>query len=228
MSRKNTRRAVIALALMSFNDMVRIKICGITNLEDALLAAELGAQALGFIFYAKSPRSLEPEAAREIIRQLPPLVLSVGVFVNEEAALVRDLAARVGLDWVQLHGQESPEYCRSLGRRVLKGFRIKDEDSLKELPAYHGAVQALLLDTYKQGQTGGTGEAFDWELAVRAKEYGPIVLAGGLTAANVAHAVAAVRPQAVDVASGVEAAPGKKDPEKLRAFFKAINLAVSN
>jgi phosphoribosylanthranilate isomerase len=227
-SRKNTRRAVIALALMSFNDMVRIKICGITNLEDALLAAELGAQALGFIFYAKSPRSLEPEAAREIIRQLPPLVLSVGVFVNEEAALVRDLAARVGLDWVQLHGQESPEYCRSLGRRVLKGFRIKDEDSLKELPAYHGAVQALLLDTYKQGQTGGTGEAFDWELAVRAKEYGPIVLAGGLTAANVAHAVAAVRPQAVDVASGVEAAPGKKDPEKLRAFFKAINLAVSN
>ena len=202
--------------------MVRIKICGITNLEDALLAAELGAHALGFIFYAKSPRRLEPEAAREIIRQLPPLVLSVGVFVNEEAAVVRELAARVGLDWVQLHGQESPEYCRSLGRRVLKGFRIKDEDSLQELPAYRGAVQALLLDTYKQGQTGGTGEAFDWELAVRAKEYGPIVLAGGLTAANVAQAVAAVRPQAVDVASGVEAAPGKKDPEKLRAFFRAV------
>ncbi|MFI5355469.1 MAG: phosphoribosylanthranilate isomerase [Desulfobaccales bacterium] len=202
--------------------MVRIKICGITNLEDALLAAELGAQALGFIFYAKSPRSLEPEAAWEIIRQLPPLVLSVGVFVNEEAAVVRDLAARVGLDWVQLHGQESPEYCRSLGRRVLKGFRIKDEASLQELPAYRGAVQALLLDTYKQGQTGGTGEAFEWELAVRAKAYGPIVLAGGLTAENVAQAVAAVGPQAVDVASGVEAAPGKKDPEKLRAFFRAV------
>ncbi len=203
--------------------MVRIKICGITNLEDALLAAELGANALGFIFYAKSPRSVAPEAAREIIRQLPPLVLSVGVFVNEEAAVVRELAARVGLDWVQLHGQESPEYCRSLGRRVLKGFRIKDEDSLQELPAYRGAVQALLLDTYKQGQTGGTGEAFDWELAVKAKGYGPIVLAGGLTADNVAQAVATVRPQAVDVASGVEAAPGKKDPEKLRAFFRAVS-----
>ncbi len=205
------------------NDMVRIKICGITNPEDALLAADLGANALGFIFYAKSPRRVRPEAAREIIRQLPPLVLSVGVFVNEEAAVVRDLAARVGLDWVQLHGLESPEYCRSLGRRVLKGFRMKDAASLLELPAYRGAVQALLLDTYKQGQTGGTGEAFDWELAVRAKEYGPIVLAGGLTAANVAQAVAAVRPQAVDVASSVEAAPGKKDPEKLRAFFASIN-----
>jgi phosphoribosylanthranilate isomerase len=202
--------------------MVRIKICGITNLEDALLAAELGANALGFIFYAKSPRKVDPEATREIIRQLPPFVLSVGVFVNEEAAVVQELAARVGLDWVQLHGQEPPEYCRSLGRRVLKGFRIKDEDSLKELQVYRGAVQAFLLDTYKKGQTGGTGETFDWELAVRAKGYGPIVLAGGLTAENVAHAVATVWPQAVDVASGVEAAPGKKDPEKLRAFFKAV------
>ncbi|MCX5893325.1 MAG: phosphoribosylanthranilate isomerase [Deltaproteobacteria bacterium] len=191
--------------------MVRIKICGITNLEDALLAADLGAHALGFIFYAKSPRSVAPEAAREIIRQLPSLVLSVGVFVNEEAAVVRDLAERVGLDWVQIHGQESPEYCRSLGRRVLKGFRIKDEDSLKELQAYRGAVQAFLLDTYKKGQTGGTGETFDWELARQAREYGPIVLAGGLTAGNVVQAIAAARPQAVDAASGVEAAPGKKE-----------------
>ena len=203
--------------------MVRIKICGITNLEDALLAAELGADALGFIFYAKSPRSVAPETAREIIRQLPPLVLSIGVFVDEEAAVVRDLAARVGLDWVQLHGQEPPDYCRSLGRRVLKGFRIKDEESLQELQPYRGAVQAFLLDTYKQAQTGGTGETFDWQLAKQAKGYGPIVLAGGLTAANVAQAIEiAARPQAVDVASGVEAAPGKKDPEKLRAFFKAV------
>lgn len=202
--------------------MVRIKICGITNLEDALLAAELGADALGFIFYAKSPRSVAPEAAREIIRQLPPLVLTVGVFVNEEAALVRDLAARVGLDWVQLHGQEPPEYCRSLGRRVLKGFRIQNEDSLKELHDYRGAVQAFLLDTYKKAQEGGTGETFDWQLAKQAKEYGPIVLAGGLTAVNVAQAIKIAQPQAVDVASGVEAAPGKKDPEKLRAFFAAV------
>ena len=118
--------------------------------------------------------------------------------------------------------QESPEYCRSLGRRVLKGFRIRDEDSLKELQAYQGAVQAFLLDTYKKGQVGGTGETFDWQLAKQAKEYGPIVLAGGLTAANVARAIEVAQPQAVDVASGVEAAPGKKDPEKLRAFFKAV------
>ncbi len=127
--------------------MVRIKICGITNLDDALLAAELGANALGFIFYPPSPRSVAPEAAREIIRQLPPFVVSVGVFVNEESATVRDLAAWVGLDWVQLHGTETPEYCRSLNRRVLKGFRVKDEASLQELQPYRGVVQAFLLDT---------------------------------------------------------------------------------
>lgn len=202
--------------------MIRIKICGITNLEDALLAAELGAHALGFIFYAKSPRSVAPEVAKEIIRQLPPLVLSVGVFVNEEAVTVRDLAARLGLDWVQCHGQEPPDYCRSLDRRVMKAFRIKDEASLQDLQAYQGSVQAFLLDTYKKGQVGGTGETFDWDLARKAKDYGPIVLAGGLTAANVAQAIEAVQPLAIDVASGVEAAPGKKDPEKLRAFFEAV------
>jgi phosphoribosylanthranilate isomerase len=204
--------------------MVRIKICGITNLEDALLAAELGADALGFIFYAKSPRSVAPEAAREIIRQLPPFIVTVGVLVNEEAAAVRDLAARLGLDWVQCHGQESPEYCRSLGRRVLKAFRIQNEGSLKELASYQGAAQAFLLDTYKKGQVGGTGEIFDWDLARKAQAYGPIVLAGGLTAANVAQAIEVAQPQAVDVASGVEAAPGKKDLEKLRNFFRAIRI----
>jgi phosphoribosylanthranilate isomerase len=135
---------------------------------------------------------------------------------------VRDLAARVGLDWVQLHGAETPEYCRSLERRVMKAFRIQDENSLKDLEAYRGAVRAFLLDTYKKGQVGGTGEVFDWDLARKAKAYSPIVLAGGLTAANVARAIQVAQPQAVDVASGVEAAPGKKDPEKLKAFFKAV------
>ncbi|MGA8571570.1 MAG: phosphoribosylanthranilate isomerase [Desulfobaccales bacterium] len=202
--------------------MVRIKICGITNPEDARLASELGADALGFIFHPASPRRVAPGAAREIIRQLPPLVLSVGVFVDEEAAVVRELAARLGLDWVQLHGRESPEYCLSLGRRVLKGFRIENESSLGALAAYRDAVQAFLLDTYKSGQAGGTGETFDWRLARRAQEFGPIVLAGGLTPANVAQAIEVARPQAVDVASGVEAAPGKKDPEKLRDFFDEV------
>jgi phosphoribosylanthranilate isomerase len=202
--------------------MVKIKICGITNLEDALLAAELGADALGFIFYAKSPRKMAPETAREIIAQLPPFVASVGVFVDEAAAVVQELAARVGLDWVQLHGQESPEYCRNLGRRVIKGFRIRDAESLRPLADYRGAAQALLLDSYKKGQAGGTGTAFDWHLAREAKKYGRIILAGGLTPENVAQAIAAARPQAVDAVSGTEAAPGRKDPAKLRAFFKAI------
>jgi phosphoribosylanthranilate isomerase len=204
------------------NKMVRIKICGITNLEDARLAADLGAQALGFNFYPLSPRKVDPEAARAIIAQLPPLVLSVGVFVDEDAGVVRDLAARVGLDWVQLHGQESPEYCRSLGRRVIKAFRIKDAASLSFLAVYQGAAQALLLDTYRTGQVGGTGETFDWQLARRAHEYGRIILAGGLTPENVAQAIKIAQSQAVDVASGVEAAPGKKDPEKLRKFIAAV------
>ncbi len=202
--------------------MIRIKICGITNLEDALLAADLGAHALGFIFYPKSPRKVAPEAAREIIRRLPPFVVSVGVFVDEDAAMVRDLAASLGLDWVQLHGQESPDYCRSLGRRVIKGCRVQDESSLAGLAPYQGAVQAFLLDTYKKGQAGGTGESFDWRLAREARKYGPIILAGGLTPENIGRAISEAQPQAVDVASGVEAAPGKKDPEKLRAFFAAI------
>jgi phosphoribosylanthranilate isomerase len=203
--------------------MLRIKICGITNLEDALLAAELGADALGFIFYPPSPRAVAPDAARAIIAQLPPLVTTVGVFVDEDAATVKELAARVGLDWLQFHGNEPPDYCRSLGRRVIKGFRLQDAASLESLNDYRGVVQAFLLDTYKKGQVGGTGETCDWDLARQAHKYGPIILAGGLNPANVARAIALAQPQAVDVASGVEAKPGKKDPEKLRAFFININ-----
>jgi phosphoribosylanthranilate isomerase len=163
-----------------------------------------------------------PEAAREIIAQLPPFVAAVGVFVDEDAAVVQELAARAGLDWVQLHGQESPGYCRNLGRKVIKGFRIKDEDSLRLLAGYQDAAQALLLDTYKQGQAGGTGEIFDWHWARKAKKYGPIILAGGLNPDNVAQAIEVAGPEAVDTASGTESAPGKKDPGKLRAFFKAV------
>ena len=203
--------------------MIKIKICGITNLEDALLATELGADALGFIFYPQSPRKVAPETAREIIAQLPPFVASVGVFVDEAAAVVQELAARLGLDWVQLHGQESPEYCRNLGRRVIKGFRIQDAKSLRPLADYREAAQALLLDSYKQGQVGGTGTAFDWRLAREAKPYGRIILAGGLTPENVAQAIAIALPAAVDAASGTEAAPGRKDPAKLRAFFQAVS-----
>jgi phosphoribosylanthranilate isomerase len=205
--------------------MVRIKICGITNAGDALLAAELGAHALGFIFYQKSPRSISPDKARHMIAQLPPFVLSVGVFLDEDAAQVREIASLAGLDWVQLHGSESPEYCRSLGRRVIKGFRVRNEQIFAQLTEYQGAAQAFLLDTYRPGVPGGTGETFDWAIARQVKKCGPIILAGGLTPENVAEAIRVAQPQAVDVASGVEAAPGKKDPEKLKAFIEAVKSA---
>jgi phosphoribosylanthranilate isomerase len=206
--------------------MIRIKICGITNREDALLAAALGADALGFIFYPPSPRAVAPDTARKIIDQLPPFVAAVGVFVDEAADTVREVAAWVSLDWVQLHGRETPEYCRNLGRRVIKGFRIRDDHSLPELAPYRGVVQGMLLDTYKKGQVGGTGESFDWRLARLAAPYGPIILAGGLTPENVAQAITAAQPRAVDVASGVEAAPGKKDPDKLKSFFEAVRAVI--
>lgn len=206
--------------------MIRIKICGITNREDALLAAALGADAMGFIFYPPSPRAVAPDTARKIIDQLPPFVAAVGVFVDEAADTVREVAAWVSLDWVQLHGRETPEYCRNLGRRVIKGFRIRDDHSLPELAPYRGVVQGMLLDTYKKGQVGGTGESFDWRLARLAAPYGPIILAGGLTPENVAQAITAAQPRAVDVASGVEAAPGKKDPDKLKSFFEAVRAVI--
>lgn len=202
--------------------MVRIKICGITNTGDALIAAELGAHALGFIFYPKSPRYVAPDKARHIIGQLPPFVATVGVFVDEDAATVREIASLAGLDWLQLHGSESPDYCRSLGRRVIKGFRVKGDEIFSQLTEYKGAAQAFLLDAYKPGTPGGTGETFDWAIARQARKCGPIILAGGLTPENVTEAIRVAQPQAVDVASGVEAAPGKKDPERLRAFIDVV------
>ncbi len=202
--------------------MVRVKICGITNSGDALLAAELGAHALGFIFYKKSPRSVTPDKARRIIGQLPPFVATVGVFVDEDAAAVREIASLAGVDWVQLHGRESPDYCRSLWRRVIKGFRVKGEEIYAQLTEYQGAAQAFLLDAYKPGTPGGTGETFNWEIARQVKKCGPIILAGGLNPDNVAEAIRIARPAAVDAASGVEAAPGKKDREKMRAFIEAV------
>jgi len=206
--------------------LIRVKICGITNLVDALAAAALGAHALGFIFYPKSPRAITPEAARQIIAQLPPLVVSVGVFVDEPAAIVQEIAEITRLDWVQLHGEEPPEYCRFLSRNVMKAIRVKDRESLDQMTSYQGRVRAFLLDTYKAGQRGGTGESFDWSLAREAKQYGSIVLAGGLNPDNVAAAIRVASPQAVDVAGGVEASPGKKDHARLRAFFRAVAAAA--
>lgn len=206
----------------------RIKICGITNLEDAILAAELGAQALGFIFYEKSPRFVRPAVAQDIVAQLPPLVLTVGVFVNAPLAEVEEIAAQVRLDWLQLHGEEPPDYCRQLRRNLIKAVRLREAAALPPLAAYQGLVRAFLADTYQPGVAGGTGRTGDWGLATKVKDYGPLILAGGLTPENVAAAIRQVQPWAVDVASGVESAPGRKDPVRLRAFFRAVQAAAVN
>ena len=198
--------------------MTKVKICGITSVEDALVAVEAGADALGFVFFDKSPRYLAPEQAAQIIAALPPFVQAVGLFVNAELDFVNRTADLCGLDLVQLHGDESPSYCQSVHRRVMKAFRVRGMESLAVLPDYQ--VSAYLLDAYSPNAYGGTGERFDWDCAIEAKRHGPIVLAGGLDPDNVAAAVAKVAPYAVDVSSGVESQPGRKDPEKVRRFIR--------
>jgi phosphoribosylanthranilate isomerase len=199
----------------------RIKICGITNRDDALLAVELGADALGFIFYNKSPRRVTLEQAAAICRALPPFVATVGVFVNAMQQEIEPTLAPRGarLTALQFHGDEPPEFCRRFTVRTIKAIRVRDEDSLRAAAEYD--VDALLLDTYTDIERGGTGRTFDWSLAVSAKKIGrPIILSGGLTTENVQEAIRKVRPYAVDVSSGVEREPGRKDPEKLRRFIE--------
>lgn len=198
--------------------MIRVKICGITNLDDALMAVAAGADALGFVFHPLSPRNIAPEAAAAIIREVPPFVQTVGLFVNMPLDYVNETAESARLDVVQLHGDEPPDYCRLVRRRVVKAFRVKDIDSLE--PMKHYSVAGFLLDAWSPKVYGGTGMTFNWDIAKVAEQYGPIILAGGLTPENVAQAVETVSPFAVDVSSGVESAPGKKDPEKVLAFIR--------
>lgn len=202
----------------------KVKVCGITNLEDARVAVSLGIDALGFIF-AKSPRRVEPAKAEEIIHTLPPMVSTVGVFVDEKEEIVREIASHCRLTILQFHGSEPPEYCKLFPQRVIKTFRMKDAGSLKGIPRYNGYAGAFLLDTYKEGVMGGTGETFDWELALKAKAIGPIILSGGLTPNTVKDAILKVRPYGVDVGSGVESYPGKKDPRLLRDFVTQVREA---
>jgi len=198
--------------------MTKVKVCGITNLDDALSAAEAGAYALGFNFYEKSPRYINPLEAQKIIEHLPPFITAVGVFVNEpEPERVAELASQLKLSAIQLHGDESPDYCAQLsGWRVITALRV--DPNFKPAHAGRYAISAILLDAYKPGEYGGTGEVFAWDIAKEATNYGRIILAGGLNPLNVADAVKAVRPYAVDVASGVESSPGKKDRNKVREF----------
>ena len=202
------------------NLQIKVKICGMTQLKDALFAVEQGVDAVGFIFYKKSPRAVTMKTVREIITKLPPLVDTVGVFVNESAERLNKIADYCGLDLVQLHGEESPAFCGKIHRRVIKAFRVKDLQSIKQLEKF--PVSGFLLDTFSDDLHGGTGKTFDWNLALPAKKMGPVILAGGLTPRNILQAVRQVRPYGVDVCSGVEKSPGIKDLEKVRAFLKNI------
>jgi phosphoribosylanthranilate isomerase len=208
------------------HSMVRVKICGITNMDDALAAVDAGADALGFVFSDNSPRYIEPETAGEIIRALPPFVLTVGLFVNAELELVNSTALSCTLDRVQLHGEETPDFCRQVARPVVKVFRVKDAASIEPMKEYR--VAGYLLDTWSPRAHGGTGTTFNWELAREAKQHGAIILAGGLNAGNVRQAVETVQPYGVDVSSGVEISPGKKDQDKVREFIRRAKSWKNN
>jgi len=203
--------------------MVQIKICGITNIEDAVAAALAGADALGFVFHPASPRYVTPGRAREIIAVLPPAVCTVGVFVNLAAVEVLQIAELCGLDFIQLHGSETREYCRSFPReRLIKALSFRSEDEFAIMADY--PVRAFLVDAHDPVRFGGTGKTCDWNVAHKAAARHPLVLAGGLGTKNILAALEAVRPLAVDLSSGVESAPGKKDHEKIRSVISAVKI----
>lgn len=202
--------------------MVRVKICGITCLDDALMAVQYGADALGFVFYGGSPRAITPGRAREIISALPPFVTTVGVFVDEEKDELLRIAEETGIDVVQFHGHEPPEAC-IIGKRAVKAIRVKELEDLAPLKDYE--VSAFLLDTYDPEKLGGTGRIFNWDIALEAKKLGRVILAGGLAPDNVEQAVRWVHPYAVDASSGVEERKGKKDRLKLKHFIMKAKRA---
>ena len=206
--------------------MIRVKICGLRRMEDAMLAAELGADALGFVFWPSSPRFLDPEGARAIVAALPPFVTTVGVFVDQPEAYVADVARVLNLGAVQLHGDEVP---RSYGRvpgRVIKAVPVREGQNCLATVSDMPDDVTVLLDAHDPVRRGGTGRIIDWTQAASAARLRPIILSGGLTAGNVGDAVRTVRPYAVDISSGVESSPGIKDPEKLRALFAAVGANI--
>jgi len=205
--------------------MVKVKICGITTIEDAVAAVRHGADALGFVFYQKSPRSVEPEAAKSIVKSLPPFITTVGVFVDEDPQIIEEIISYAGLDVIQLHGSEPPEHCSS-HKKVIKAIRVKELSDLELLDSYQEA-SAFLLDTYSSESFGGTGQTFNWEIAVEARKYGKIILAGGLTPDNVEQAIKVVTPYGVDVSSGVEGpVKGRKDHTKVKLFIEHAKKAL--
>lgn len=201
--------------------MARIKVCGITRVEDALAAAHAGADAIGLVFYTPSPRAVTPAQAAAIVAALPPFITSVGLFVDADAAYVREVLAQVPLDLLQFHGDEDADYCDQFERPYLKAVRVRADQDLATVAAAWPKAQGILLDSYKAGVPGGTGEVFDWSLVPGERRWN-LVLAGGLTADNVAQAIAEVKPWAVDVSGGVELAKGIKDIEKINAFVQEV------
>jgi phosphoribosylanthranilate isomerase len=201
--------------------VVRSKICGITRIEDALSAVEAGADAIGLVFYAKSPRAVTVQQARAIIAAMPPFVTTVGLFVDASRGELDEILDAVPLDLLQFHGDESPADCEGYQRPYIKALRVKPGDDIAAQVALYTNASGVLLDTYVPGIPGGTGEAFDWSL-VPVGLSKPVILAGGLTAENIAQAIARVRPYAVDVSGGVETAKGIKDAEMIRAFMQAV------
>ncbi len=208
----------------------RIKMCGTTNLEDARAAVRAGVDALGFIFVKKSPRFVTVQKAREIVSILPPFVDPVGVFLDFDPKEVAEIAREVGLTCLQLHGKEEPAYCLEVSRlaapcKVIKAFRVGEQSRAGDFARYHDVVQGFLLDTYVKGLAGGTGETFGWQLVDRLDLQRPVILAGGLCPDNILEAVRKVRPYGIDVNSGVELSPGRKDQKKLGRLVDRVRLA---
>jgi phosphoribosylanthranilate isomerase len=203
--------------------MTRIKVCGITSLEDGLAAAGLGADAVGFVFYPRSARYISPDKARGIRTKLPPFTLCIGVFVNESRHTVLRVAERCGLDGIQLHGSESPDYCSYFSPYpVIKAFHLAGPAEFQAISHYRDCVAGVVIDGYDPFCFGGTGNLANWELARKAKQFAPLILAGGLNETNVQEALKIVDPYAVDISSGVEISPGVKDHNKLRRFVEAV------
>jgi len=205
----------------------RIKICGITRARDALAAAELGADAIGLVFYPRSPRAVNAATALQILAEVPPFLSVVALFVDEPASAVDRILSQVPVDTLQFHGDESPGFCNRFGRPWLKALRVREGVDVAAAVRDYAAARAILLDSWQEGVPGGTGRTFDWNLAPTALPR-PVVLAGGLDDGNVGEAVRRIRPAAVDVSGGVESAPGVKDREKIRRFIAAVRAADGN
>lgn len=202
----------------------RVKICGITTPEDARVAFEAGADAIGLVFYARSPRAVSIEQAAEIVAAVPPFVTVVSLFVNEPVSSVERTLSRVSVDLLQFHGDEPSQFCQQFLRPWIKALRVKPDLDIPGACESYASARGVLLDSWQQGVPGGTGKTFDWQLAAQALPL-PVVLAGGLNADNVADAISALRPAAVDVSGGVESSPGVKDAEKIRQFIQAVRAA---